>query len=119
MADLVWSGDFCKRFEDLIGNEPYREVAQKTGLGKSTVCAYLQGNRVPKTNNIKSIARAYGVDPLWLMGADVPKYKEAPGKSEGLSEDRQHIVDCVMQATDEEVRALRGIVDQVLALRGK
>lgn len=119
MAELVWNGEFKDRLKDLIDGEPYREVAAKTGVGKSTICAYLQGDRVPKTNVVKNIAHAYGVDPLWLMGADMPKYKETPGKTEGLSEDRQHIIDLVMRATDDEVRALRAIADQVLALRGK
>jgi len=45
--------------------------------------------------------------------------KKAPvGTDESLSEDKRYLVDKIMSLSDEEVRRLRTIVDQVLALRG-
>ena len=119
MADVFITDSFRSRFEELVGDMPYRDLEDKLHISKSTISAYITGARSPKQPVLLSIARAYGVDPLWLMGGNVPKYKETPVVNEDLSDDKQHIIDCVMQATDEEVRALRGIVDQVLALRGK
>lgn len=117
---MKWSATFPARFEELIGGEPYRSVAEKLGISKATVGAYLNGTREPKRPVLMSIANYYGVDPVWLMGADVPKYKKsAPAESdESLSEDKRYLVDKIMSLSDEEVRRLRTIVDQVLALRG-
>ena len=55
------------------------------------------------------------------MGYDVPKYKEeTPDVSvEGISEDRALLIQTINQMSDEQVRALRAIADQVLSLRDK
>lgn len=119
MAKVAYVSTFSERFSELTEGKTVVEVGELLGISKATVSAYKTGARSPKVPVLKHIANYYHVDPLWLMGMDVPKYKETPGKTEGLSEDRQHIIDWVMQATDDEVRALRAIVDQVLALRGK
>lgn len=71
-----WSGTFAARFKELVGDTPYRELSDKLGISKSTISAYLNGTRVPKVSALTSIADAYGVDPMWLMGTDVPKHKE-------------------------------------------
>lgn len=119
MAKVEYVSTFQDRFAELIAGKTVVEAGEMLGISKTTVSAYTTGKRSPKVPVLKSIAHYFNVDPLWLMGLDVPKYKETPGKSEGLSGDKQYVIDWVMQATDEEVRALRGIVDQVLALRGK
>ena len=111
--------DFTERFNELMRGTTVTQASDFLGIGKATVSSYMSGARTAKASFLQRIADAYGVEVLWLMGYDVPKYKETPGKTEGLSEDRQHIIDFVMQATDDEVRALRAIADQVLALRGK
>jgi hypothetical protein len=80
----------------------------------------MSGARTAKASFLQRIADAYGIDVLWLMGYDVPKYKDAPvGADGGISEDRAYLLDKVSSLSDEEVRVLRGIVDQVLSLRGK
>lgn len=71
----LWSGTFAARFKELVGDTPYRELSDKLGISKSTISAYLNGTRVPKVSALTAIADAYGVDPMWLMGTDVPKYK--------------------------------------------
>ena len=126
-STLVEVATFSERFSELTEGKTCREIADEVSeylepgltISKSAVHNYLSGLRSPKTPILAAIARRYNVNPVWLLGYDVPKYKETPGKTEGLSEDRQHIIDWVMRATDDEVRALRAIADQVLALRGK
>lgn len=73
-----WSDTFAQRFKELAGEATYRELSDKLGISKSTICAYLNGDRVPKVGPLTAIAERYGVDPMWLMGSDVPKYKQAP-----------------------------------------
>lgn len=119
---MTWNSTFQTRFAELVADEPYREVAEKLNISKATVGAYLNAKREPKRPVLLSIAAYYGVDPMWLMGADVPKYKETPDTAldvKGLPEDRRYLIERIMSLSDDEVRSLRAIVDQVLQMRGK
>ena len=112
---------FSERFKELVNGKTCREISDVLGLSKSAVNSYMTGAREPKTPVIRTISQYYGVDPVWLMGYDVPKYKEeTPDVSvEGISEDRAQLIQTINQMTDDQVRALRAIADQVLSLRDK
>lgn len=47
------------------------ELAEKTGLNKSTVSRYLKGAVIPRTAAIGKMAQALGVSPAWILGYDV------------------------------------------------
>ena len=51
------------------------DVVKKTGLLKSAVSMYASGQRKLPQNKLTIIADAYGVDEVWLMGYDVPMFK--------------------------------------------
>ena len=120
-AEVRFEKTFSERFAELVGDTPYRDLEDKLHISKSTISAYILGSRSPKHPVLLSIARVYGVDPLWLMGADVPKHKnETPAEtSEGMSEDRAYLSSKIASLSDDDIKALRTIVDQVLSLRGK
>ena len=65
---------FAQRFSELTQGDTCRELAEKLGISRSAIWAYQNGTRMPKIPALGQIARAYGVDPLWLMGGDVDKY---------------------------------------------
>lgn len=46
-------------------------LARRTGLGKSTISMYVNGQREPKQDSIALISNAFNIDPAWLMGYDV------------------------------------------------
>jgi len=48
------------------------EFCKKTGLQKSALSNYLNGDREPRQNQLSKIADAYNINPAWLMGYDVP-----------------------------------------------
>ena len=50
------------------------EFCNRTGLNKSALSNYLNGDRVPRQDKIALIADAFGVDPAWLMGYDTVPY---------------------------------------------
>lgn len=52
------------------------DVVKKTGLLKSAVSMYASGQRKLPQNKLTIIADAYGVDEVWLMGYDVPMFRE-------------------------------------------
>lgn len=67
---------FASRFAELTDGATCRELSDKLGISRSTVWAYQKGTRMPKVHALNQIAGVYGVDPLWLMGADVPKFAQ-------------------------------------------
>lgn len=48
------------------------ELAEKTGIGKSSISTYIAGEYNPKQKNLYKIAKALNVSETWLMGLDVP-----------------------------------------------
>lgn len=70
----VRAQQFTQRFGELTQGATCRELADKLNISRSAVWAYQAGTRIPKIPALERIAQAYGVDPMWLMGADVPKY---------------------------------------------
>ena len=119
--ELLSNASFAERFKELVGDTPYREVSTKLNIGISTISAYINGIRTPKVPVLRNIADVYQVDPLWLMGYDVPKYKEAPKplRLEDLNPDQLALAQAIADLTPAEVQSVRAIVEQVKNLRGK
>ena len=51
------------------------ELCEKTKIPKSAISQYLSGSFEPKQDRLHIIAQALDVDPVWLMGFDVPMEK--------------------------------------------
>ena len=54
------------------------ELAQKTGLNKSSVSRYLTGENIPRSLAIGKMATALSVNPAWVLGYDVPMEEGSP-----------------------------------------
>ena len=48
------------------------ELSEKTKIPKGSISQYVSGYVEPKTDRIYLMAKALCVDPVWLMGMDVP-----------------------------------------------
>lgn len=48
------------------------ELSRTTGVQKSALSNYIHGTREPRQDKLSQIADAYGINPAWLMGYDVP-----------------------------------------------
>lgn len=71
---------FAERLQSLMreqGETTY-SIADLTNLTAPTISRYLSGEIGCKATTIEAIARRFEVDPAWLMGYDVPRYKTAP-----------------------------------------
>ena len=66
--------NFKTRFNKVISmrNIKPTELAQKTGLSKSTISHYMSGYTKPKSDKLFVLAKALNVREQWLMGLDVP-----------------------------------------------
>ena len=65
---------FQERFAEAAGEINVTQLADKLGISKQSVSAYLNGTRRPKQLTVSAIAQILRVDPAWLMGYDVEKY---------------------------------------------
>lgn len=76
MNDQIILNKFSERLFKLIkDNETDINILAKA-LGiksKSTIYRYMHGGMAPKLTTIKYLAEIYNVNPIWLMGYDVPK----------------------------------------------
>ena len=54
------------------------DLCEKTKIPKSAISQYISGAFEPKQDRLYIIAQALNVDPVWLMGYDVPMEKKAP-----------------------------------------
>ena len=70
--------DLPTRLSELLnGSMSATQLAEIIGMSKQTISAYTTGVRSPKRPAINAMATALGVNPLWLMGYDVPKYSQS------------------------------------------
>lgn len=60
------------------------ELHEKTGISESLISKYLSNNAVARLDKLSIIANALNVNPVWLMGYDVPMEKEFDKNIQGL-----------------------------------
>lgn len=49
-----------------------QDLANQSGIGKSSISQYLAGSHAPSNKSAGAMAEVLGVNPVWLMGFDVP-----------------------------------------------
>ena len=71
------------------------ELARRTGIGKSSISQYVNGTTAPGNITASKIGNAFGLDPMWVMGFDVPMSK-AEKKLQELATDK-HDTDMLLK----------------------
>lgn len=51
-----------------------QDFVDKTGISRTMISLYLSGKRNPKQSTVSTICKAYGINPVWLMGYDAPMF---------------------------------------------
>lgn len=66
---------FAKRFSDIMkeNNETIYTIAEFLHLSPSAISKYTNAVMAPKQTAIEALSIKFHLNPLWLMGADVPK----------------------------------------------
>lgn len=67
------NSDFTRRIREMLDyfNCTQADIVKRTNLNKSIVSRYLSGAALPRTETLNTIAKAFFVNPLWLMGYNV------------------------------------------------
>lgn len=85
------------------------DLAHKLGLSESAVSQYKSGYAVPKAKRTAEIAAILNVDPVWLMGMDVPMEKRQPRELTPLDIDILDAFDKADPVTQANVCLLLGV----------
>lgn len=91
-----------------IRNMRQADLCEKAGISKSTLSEYLSGRYLPKQDKTFLIAQALNVDPVWLMGYDVPmetkaqqEQKKAPTTEQQLSDGERLMLQLFRQIPED------------------
>ena len=88
-----------------IRNMTQAELCQKTKIPKSALSEYIKGLYDPKQDRLLVLSEALNVDPVWLMGYDVPmeqnNKKEAPHE-ENLTESERVVLELFRQIPEDQ-----------------
>lgn len=74
----------AKRIQLALSNANMKpqELADKSGIGKASISQYVNGSHAPGNVSAEKIGKILNVNPLWLMGFDVPMERTASVKEE-------------------------------------
>ena len=66
--------EIANRFEYIMNLRHLKQVdlVNKTGISKSSINQYVRGTHCPENDRAMLLADVLRVNPLWLMGFDVP-----------------------------------------------
>lgn len=97
-----------------IRNMKQTDLCNKTNIPKGAISQYISGAFEPKQDRVYIIARALDVDPVWLMGYDVPMEKKEDKKISfdelPLTEGKKLILELFDRISEEEqIKAAQAI----------
>jgi transcriptional regulator with XRE-family HTH domain len=109
---------FAQRLKQIMDNknETIYTVADLVHLSAATISRYTNADMAAKITTIEALARYFGVDPVWLMGYDVPKYPEAAPKKENSFDTIAAHYDGV-DLTEEERTEINNYIQYILSKR--
>ena len=87
MNDEIILNKFSERLFNLIKQHStdINVLAQKMGIkSNSTIYRYMNGEMSPKITTVKYLAEYYNVNPVWLMGYDVPMERNFDQNIQGI-----------------------------------
>ena len=100
-----------KALSDL--NMKPQELADRSGVSKASICQYVNGSHAPSNISSGKMGKILSVNPLWLMGFDVPREENvsdipvSPEKSEPIIMSYYNQLNALGQETaTEHVRLL-------------
>lgn len=86
-----------------------QDLSNRSGIGKSSISQYLSGSHAPSNKSAGAMAAVLGVNPVWLMGFDVPM--TAPLVPPALSDAEKELVAAFRRADAGTQHAVRKLLD--------
>lgn len=102
-----------------LRNMKQSELCEKTKIPKSAISHYISGSFEPKQDRLFIIAKALNVDPVWLMGFDVPiepTQSDPPGQPE-LTEVERLMLDLFRKIPEDRQQAALELLRAALKMQ--
>ena len=77
------------------------ELANASGVSKASISQYINGSHSPSNISSGKLASVLQVNPLWLMGFDVPKYEPASIVPDSLSFEEITLLNAYRSSSEE------------------
>lgn len=99
-----------------IRNIKQAELCEKTKIPKSALSQYISGAFEPKQDRLMLIAQALNVDPVWLMGFDVPMEKQEKSSSDEnkITEGEQVLLDLFRRVPEDQQKLVLQMIRAAL-----
>ena len=84
-----------KRVKELIDQQcggSQQNFADMAGVSKNSVSQWVNAVSAPGNYSATKISRVFGVDPLWIVGEDVPKYKSSVNQTIAMTEHEKEML---------------------------
>ena len=87
-----------KRIKEIREKQGYKQgdLAERTGIGRSSIGSYEIGNETPPYANLIKIAQALNVSTDYLLGYESDKYLDLSGMDEKQREHIQELYDALI-----------------------
>ena len=65
---------FAKRLQEMLLklNISQQDLSNETGIDKGLISKYINGKSVPTVSQVSILVKPFDVNPVWLMGYDIP-----------------------------------------------
>ena len=104
-----------------IRNMKQAELCEKTKIPKSAISQYVSGAFEPKQDRLLLIAQALDVDPVWLMGFDVPMEREdkkVSPEAPQLNEGEKVLIDLFRRVPEDQQKLVLQMIRAALGNQG-
>lgn len=95
---------FAQRLQALIDMKGISksEIARACGIDRSNITRYLDGEYEAKQDVIFRLSQKYGVNEAWLMGYDIPIFKEEGNQDYAQQERDEALLESFRELPPEE-----------------
>ena len=102
---------FAERIREYMTQNDIKaiDLAKRFHVSRSTISQYVNGTVVPKRDRLVLIADALNIDPLWLMGYDVPPERQNVVTSD-LTQDEACVISAYRNASEEIKAAVKAVL---------
>ena len=102
-----------ERFEQVLSKKGItaRELAERSAVNETSISQYVNGHHKPSNISSGRMAEVLGVDPLWLMGYDVPMIPTGAAAA-GLRDGA--LLAKINQLSDRDKKVVEQMVDSIL-----
>lgn len=110
------SVSICSRLQEAmsIRNMKQADLAAKSKIPKSSISQYVTGYVEPKSDRIYLMANALNVNPVWLMGLEVPMEEKRYSAENAVllnetkdSKEIQDLVRCYLMLSEAQQQAIK------------